>query len=92
MNDDDTTLKAKSKMKDDTSDLVELKRDEIGKLLMLLSRAYTFNLVTSEQRRTIKGLICRRAGYLRLILHQEDIGVQLAALTTIGYNASSSTK
>lgn len=65
-----------------------LKRDEIGKLLLLVSKAYQTRQITKQQRGVIKNRICRRSGYLRMILEQDDMNVVIAALAAVGEESS----
>ena len=62
----------------------DLRREEIGKLLLLVARAYQTKHIDSNQRALIKGHICRKAGYLRVILEQTDMSVVMGALSAIG--------
>ena len=64
-----------------------LRRDEIGKLLLLVAKAFQTQQITREQRSRIKEQICNRAGYLRMVLEQQDMRVVIAALVAIGENA-----
>lgn len=65
-----------------------LRREEIGKLLLLVSKAFETQQISRDQKSKIKNQICNRAGYLRLILEQEDMRIIMAALVTIGDSAS----
>lgn len=62
----------------------DLRREEIGKLLLLVARAYQTKHINNDQRALIKGHICRKAGYLRVILEQTDMNVVMGALSAIG--------
>jgi hypothetical protein len=66
-----------------------LRREEIGKLLLLISRAYSTRQIDHQQRRLIKSHVCRRAGYLRILLLQTDMSVVMAALSAIGKEGGS---
>ena len=61
----------------------DLKRDEIAKLLLLVSRAFGIKQITPEQRNFLKSEIVNRKGYLRKVVQQEDIGQVLAMLSAI---------
>lgn len=61
-----------------------LRRDEVGKLLLLIARAHSTQQISTSQRSLIKGHVCRRAGYLRILLAQENIHVVMSALASIG--------
>lgn len=67
---------------DDSSES-ELKRDEIAKLLLLVSRAFGIQQISLEQRGFLKNEIVNRKGYLRSVVQQEDIGKVLAMLAAI---------
>jgi hypothetical protein len=68
---------------DETSDEPELKRDEIAKLLLLVSRAFGISQISVEQRGFLKNEIVNRKGYLRAVVQQEDIGKVLGMLAAI---------
>lgn len=69
---------------EDINPFNELSREEIGKLLLLVAKAYETKQINFQQRRVIKGHICRQAGYLRIILNQTDMSVIMRALSAIG--------
>ncbi len=62
----------------------ELNREEVAKLLLLVSRAFSINQISNEQRNLIKDQICLRKGYLRNILRENDIAKVMGALSQIG--------
>ena len=61
----------------------DLKRDEIAKLLLLVSRAFGIKQISPEQRNFLKTEIVSKKGYLRKVVQQEDIGQVLAMLSAI---------
>jgi hypothetical protein len=65
-----------------------LRRDEVGKLLLLVARAFSTQHISQPQRTLIKSHVCRRAGYLRILLAQSDMTVVMNALGAIGKEAS----
>jgi len=67
----------------DDSDEPELRRDEIAKLLLLVSRAFGIQQISVEQRGFLKNEIVNRKGYLRTVVQQEDIGKVLGMLSAI---------
>ncbi len=64
-----------------------LQREEIAKLLLLTIKSYELNRISVKQKGHIKDQVCRRLGYLRLVLQQEDIGLIIEALTAVGGEA-----
>lgn len=61
----------------------ELRRDEIAKLLLLISRAYSLELIAVEQRSFLKSEVVCRKGYLRRIVRMSDIPEIMQALAEI---------
>jgi hypothetical protein len=61
----------------------ELRREEIGKLLMLVAKAKSLNYVTFAQYESIKDSICRREAFLRPLLEVEDMNVVMNSLKSI---------
>jgi hypothetical protein len=60
-----------------------LNREEVGKLLLLTSKALELKIISDEQKGFIKDQICMRAGILRVILKYEDLSVVMGALAMI---------
>jgi hypothetical protein len=60
-----------------------LTRQEIAKLLLLVSKAYQMNVLTSKQRSNLKNQIIMRSAYLRLIVQNSDIRIIMGALAVI---------
>lgn len=61
-----------------------LAREEVAKLLLLVSRAHGIGQLTDEQKSHLKMEVCRRNGSLRNILRQQDITQIMAALAHAG--------
>lgn len=61
-----------------------LSREEIAKLLLLVSKAYSVGGITLVQKQNIKDQICAKLGYLRLVLQQKDMKLVFGALAAIG--------
>lgn len=60
-----------------------LSQEDIRKLLLLVSKAHSLNILTVTQKGLIKDQICRRAIFLKLVL-VEDLTVTLSALKEVG--------
>ena len=59
-----------------------LTRDDMGKLFLLTSRAYSIKAISLEQRNKIKGEIILQRGYLRdIFLKETDIAEVLATMS-----------
>ena len=61
-----------------------LAREEIAKLLLLVSRAHGIGQLTDQQKSNLKMEVCLRKSYLRTILKQQDITQIMAALAEAG--------
>ena len=61
-----------------------LAREEVAKLLLLVSRAHGIGQLTDEQKSQLKMDICRRKGALRNILRQQDITQIMTVLAQAG--------
>ena len=66
---------------DDTGE--PLRRDEVAKLLLLVSRAYGIKQITASQRGFLKSEIVRRSSALRKVVLQDDIGRVLTMLADL---------
>lgn len=66
---------------EETIDL--LGREEIAKLLLVVSRAFSIQRISAEQRSFIKDEICRKKGYLRAVLEADDIFTVMNTLASI---------
>lgn len=60
-----------------------LGREEISKLLLLVSKASQNGYISNDQKNFIKDEICQRKGYLRQVVAERDITSSIAALTRI---------
>ena len=60
-----------------------LSREEIGKLLILTSRAYTLKILSPNQRSFLKTQIVARHGMLRVVLQFPTLESIMSALKTI---------
>ena len=60
-----------------------LSREEIGKMLVLTSRAYKTQIITPNQRAFLKNQIIARYGMLRVVLQFPTLESIMAALKTI---------
>ena len=60
-----------------------MNREEIGKLLVLTSRAYKSQIVSPNQRAFLKTQIIARHGMLRVVLQFPTLESIMAALKTI---------
>jgi hypothetical protein len=71
----------------DTTEIGEespLAREEIAKLLLLVSRAHGIGQLTDSQKSNLKMEVCLRKSYLRHILRQQDINQIMSALAEAG--------
>lgn len=69
--------------KSNSSSEPPLQREEIAKLLLLSARAHSIQQINVQQWRAIKDEICKRNGYLRVILKQNDISGVMNALSSL---------
>ena len=60
-----------------------LNQEDIRKLLLLVAKAQSLNILTTTQKGLIKDQICRRANFLKMVL-VEDLTVTLSALKEVG--------
>jgi len=78
-----STLLYESNKRDDKEPEPPLTREEIAKLLLVVSRAFSIALITIEQRSFIKDEICKRKVYLRGVLQSEDIFAVMKSLAEL---------
>ena len=69
---------------DENDQDVPLAREEVAKLLLLVSRAHGIGQLTDEQKSNLKMEVCLRKSYLRNILRQQDITQIMTALAQAG--------
>jgi preprotein translocase subunit SecG len=69
---------------DSTEETVPLAREEVAKLLLLVSRAHGIGQLTDAQKHNLKMEVCLRKSYLRTILKQQDITQIMSALAAAG--------
>lgn len=67
-----------------TVDDTPLAREEIAKLLLLVSRARGIGQLSDSQKSSLKLQVCARKSHLRDILRQQDITHIMAALRAAG--------
>lgn len=85
--DDDDDFDDDDEDSDEDSDIdnnaTPLSRDDVAKLLLLVSKAYSIQTITATQRSKIKDEIILQKGYLRpLLLQNNKIPDVLAILAT----------
>ena len=78
-----TSSSSSSQKNNNNNNEPPLQREEIAKLLLLSARAHSIQQITVQQWRAIKDEICKRNGYLRIILKQSDISSVMNALSTL---------
>jgi hypothetical protein len=61
-----------------------LAREEVAKLLLLVSRAHGIGQLSDDQKSNLKMEVCLRKSYLRNILRQKDITQIMKALAQAG--------
>lgn len=69
---------------DSDSSNYPLAREEIAKLLLLVSRAHGIGQLTDLQKSNLKMEVCLRKSYLRNVLKQQDINHIMTALAEAG--------
>ncbi len=62
----------------------DLSREEMAKLLLLVSRAHKSSQISIQKKAFLKSLICRQDGNLRNILKYPEIGDVLKAISNYG--------